>query len=98
MESHVTSISNMKAVTITAYTIEFPKNAGWTMDILKPYVIKGGFLDKGSYFIPEMFSKINYEKMLEDGQIGKLFDREKFGDLHLLTSLEVLKRRGWYHD
>lgn len=101
--SIILKIANLaKPVIVTAITLKFPEECGWTKEILNKYVKKGGFLKKvldgGAtvlpYYIPEFDSIIDYDTMYKDGHVGRVLDKHLFWDIHYLSDLEVLKLKG----
>lgn len=90
-----------KPVIVTALTIKFPIIDGWTKEILKPYVTRGGFLLIGSGYgcdfkclVPEFDSVIDYDKMYQDGHICKVLDKHLYWDLCGMSDIDIIKKKG----
>lgn len=91
-----------KPVIVTALTIEFHENGGWTIDILNQYIKKGAFIKRGVsnsrydsvHWIPELGSDIDYDKMVADGQVGRMLDKHLYADTYNRSALDILKMRG----
>ena len=100
--NNVVNLVQPKNVVVTSITIKFPTECGWTKEILMSYVSRGGFLKIGSgvgtydpvCFVPEFGSVINYDKMYEDGHIGKVLDKLLLWELTGMSDLDIIKRKG----
>lgn len=95
----------MKSVVITSLAMRFYKHHGWTEDDLKKYLKRGslalrGFGDEeleNQYWIMEVGSQIDVDKMFEDGVVDEdnVLCKDQWGETRDLTGREAMKRRNW---
>lgn len=90
-----------KPVVISTMAMRFYSKYGWTADILARYLVRGSLreFDKGSeefhYFVLETHSELDVERMVLDGHIGELLDKDRWGELKGMSDLQILQDRNW---
>ncbi len=83
--------------------MRFHQHHGWTLDLLKSYLLTGSFIkmdgwpDVGisDYYVLEVGSQIDVGRLYDDGHVGELSGAEYYGELKGKSAVEILKERNW---
>lgn len=83
--------------------MRFHQHHGWTLDLLKPYLLNGSFVKKdgwpqvgiSDYYILDVGSKLDVDRLYADGHVGELSGAEDYGELKGKGVIEILKERNW---
>lgn len=89
-----------KNVSITSLSARFYKRDGWTIELLiascnkykkmSPTVFELG--DEAEYYIYHP-GFLDYKALYDDGHIGELLGKDRWGELDGLSDLDILKDR-----
>lgn len=91
-----------KPVVITSLAMRFLVGCGWTEADLEPYLsgrlVRRGFgpnEEDDQYFILSVGSKLDVDKMFEDGIVGEVFGKSEYGETRNKSDIEAMKIRNW---
>lgn len=95
--------NSKKKVVITSLAMRFYESHGWTLKLLKKYLKSGDIVKKegwpqlgvSNYFILDVGSSIDIDRLYEDGHIGEVMGKYDYLELFKLSDKEALKERNW---
>lgn len=90
-------------VVITSLAMRFNKKEGWTEELLSRYLRRGALVLRGfgtdeqldQYWILEVDSSLDVERMFEDGVVGEVRCKDQYGETRDLSDVDAMKSRNW---